>query len=149
MPCLRDKDVRWLDVAVNDAFAMGGVERVGDLGAEIEHEVDGQRFSVDAVFEGLAFEIFHRQVGSAVFFADVIDGADVGVVQRRGSAGFAAEAVKDGKLTANLVGEKFERNETPQAGVLGFVDHTHSPAAKLFDYSIMGYGFADHCPALA
>ena len=101
------------------------------------------------MFECLAFEVFHRQEGSAVFFADIVDSADVGMVQRRGGTGFAAKAVKDGKLAADLIGEKFERNETAQADVLRLVDHAHSPAAKFFDDSIMGYGFADHDPALA
>ena len=149
LACLGDEDVGRLDIAVHDAFAVGRIERVGDLDAEIEHEVDGQGLSVDAVFERLAFEVFHRQVGSAVFFADVVDGADIGVVQRRGGPGLAAEPVEHGKLAADLIGEKFERDEAPQAGVLGLVDHAHSPAAKLFDHSIMGYGFADHGPALA
>ena len=109
----------------------------------------GRGLSVDAVLERLAFEVFHGQKGSAVFFADVVDGADVGVVQRRGGAGLAAEAVEDGKLAANLVGQKFECDEAAKAGVLGLVDHAHSPAAKLFDHSIMGDGFADHGQALA
>jgi hypothetical protein len=71
------------------------------------------------------------------------------VIQGRGGAGLAAETVEHGKLASDLVGEKFERDEAAEAGVLGFINNAHSPAAKLFDDSIMGDGFADHDPALA
>jgi hypothetical protein len=144
-----DENIGRLDVAVDDAFGMGSVECVGNLDAEFQHEVDGQRFAVDAVFEGLALEIFHGQKRAAIFFADVVDGADVGVVQGRGGTGFAAEPIQNGEMAADLIGQKLERNETAEARVLGFVDHAHSPAAQLFDDSIMGDAFAGHGPALA
>ena len=72
-----DEDVGRLDISVDDAFGMSGIEGVGDLDPEFEHEVDGKRPSIDTVFEGLTFEEFHRQKGAAFLFADIIDGADV------------------------------------------------------------------------
>ncbi len=134
---------------MNDAFGMGGIERVRDLDAEVEDEVDGQRLAVDAVLERLSFEKFHGQKGPALLFADVIDGADVGVVQSRGSAGLAAEPVEHRKLAGDLIRQEFERDEAAQAAVLGLVHYAHSPTAKFFDHSIMGDGFADHTQALA
>ena len=41
LACFRDEDVGRLDIPVHDAFAVGGVKRVGDLDPEVEHEVDG------------------------------------------------------------------------------------------------------------
>ena len=38
MAAPRDEDVGRLDVAMNDAFAVRGVERVGDLRGEIEQQ---------------------------------------------------------------------------------------------------------------
>jgi len=35
------------------------------------------------------------------------------------------------------------RDEAPQHGVLGLVDHTHT-AAQLLDDAVVGYGLADH-----
>ena len=71
------------------------------------------------MLQGLAFEIFHGQIGAAIFFADIVDGADIGVIQGGGGAGLAAEPIEHGKLASDLVGEKFERDEAAEAGVLG------------------------------
>ena len=38
VPALGDKDVRGLDVAVDDAFGVGGVERVGNFDGQSEAE---------------------------------------------------------------------------------------------------------------
>ena len=47
--------------------------------------------AVDAVLERLAVEKFHGDEGLAVLFADVVNGADVGMVERGGGLGFALE----------------------------------------------------------
>jgi len=75
-------NVGGLDVAVDDAFAVGGVEGVGDFNSERKQRVHGQRAAGDATLQSFAFQIFHGDEGHAVLFADVVDGADVGMVQR-------------------------------------------------------------------
>ena len=44
---VRDEDVRWFDVPVDDSFRMCGIESIGDLDAQIEHHFDFQRFAID------------------------------------------------------------------------------------------------------
>ena len=60
---------------------MGGIERVGNLNAQIKQEVDCQRLAVDPVLERLSLEIFHSEVGAAIIFADIIDNADIGMIR--------------------------------------------------------------------
>jgi len=43
LAALRDEDVCRLDVAMDDALRVRGVERVGDLTARVDDEVDRQR----------------------------------------------------------------------------------------------------------
>ena len=47
MSAIRDEDVCRLDVAMHDAFAVGGVERVGNLNREFEKLVGGQGAAAD------------------------------------------------------------------------------------------------------
>ena len=69
--------------------------------ASCEQDVDLERTAVDAVLQGHAFEKLHGDEGLAVVFADLVDGADVGMVQRRGGAGFALEALERLRVLGN------------------------------------------------
>ena len=43
MPALGDEDVRGLDVAMNDAFGVRGIQRVGNLDGQVESSVSISR----------------------------------------------------------------------------------------------------------
>ena len=87
-----NKDVRRLDVAVDNALGVGGIERVSYFNRQIEYGVDVQRPMSDGVLQRLAVEVLQNDEGPAAFFAYVINRADVGMIERRGSFGFALEA---------------------------------------------------------
>jgi len=56
-------------------------------------------------------------------------------------------ALKSGQglwVAEHLIGQELEGNKTMQAGVLGLVDHTHTPAANLLDDLVMGDFLANH-----
>jgi hypothetical protein len=76
-----DEQIRRLDIAVNDPGVVRRLERVGDLDRHCQQQVDIERVPGHAVLQGRPFEAFHHQERAAVLFADVVDGADVGVIQ--------------------------------------------------------------------
>ena len=78
-----DEDVGGFDVAVDDARAMRGVQRVGDLGAHVEGGVQAQRTGGEPILQRRALQILHDDERPPVLLADVVDGADVRVVERR------------------------------------------------------------------
>jgi hypothetical protein len=79
---LCDENIGRLNVAVDDAVGVGGVERVGDLDGEVEQRLEFELRARDEVLERLALEKFHGDEGLAVLLADIVNGADVRVVQR-------------------------------------------------------------------
>jgi hypothetical protein len=79
---------------VHEPGGVRGIERVGDLDAEIEHALERQRTTRDFLLQRVAVEQLHHDEGLAVVLADVVNHADVRMIQRRGDARFAAEALE-------------------------------------------------------
>ena len=79
----------------------------------------------------------------AVLFADVVNGADVGMIERGSGFGFALEAFERLRVVREIVGEEFQGDEAIEARVFGFVDDAHSAAAEFFDDAVMGNCAAD------
>ena len=66
---------------MNDAFPVRRIERVENLGRNVQYRVRLERTAGDAFGERLTFEKFHRDVGAGLGLADVVNDADVGMVQ--------------------------------------------------------------------
>jgi hypothetical protein len=62
-------------------------------------------------------------------FADVVDGADAGMIQRRRGFCLPLEACEGLAIPGQFIGKEFQGDEAVQAGVFGLVHHTHAAAA--------------------
>src|SRR5580704_1959281 len=147
MPAFRYKDVGWLDIAVDDAFTVSGIQRIGNLNGQPQLDIGFDRFSCDAMLKGHAFKKLHDEEGTTILLADVIDGADIGVIERGGGAGFAAKAFEYLLVPGQVFGEKLERNKAAQARVLRPVNHAHSTTAKLLHNAVVRESRVNHCRA--
>ena len=58
-------------------------------------------------------------------------GANVGMLQRRGGAGFPLEALQRRRITSQRVGQKLQRHPAAQPGVERFVHYPHPATAQL------------------
>ncbi len=128
---LRHKNVGRLDVPVNDSLSVRGVQCISNLNPELQQFFDVQRFARDALLQRVALQQFHHDVGLAILLANLMNRADVGMVQRRGGPGFPLESFQRLPVFSQFFGEKLERNEAAQSGVFGLVDHTHPAATQL------------------
>ena len=133
----RDEDVCRLDVAVDDAARVGGIQRVGDVNAQFQEVVDGQGPLADAMLQRPAVEQLHHEEPLAVVLADVEERADVGVIQRRGDACLALEAFDRLRIARQLRREEFDGNLPAEPRVLGAIDHSHAAAAEFFDDAVV------------
>src|SRR5579863_8208046 len=128
---------------MNDAFGVCGVEGVGNVDADLKKAINFERRAGDDVLERGAFHELHDDEGAAVEFLNVVNGADVGMVQRRGGARFALKTFESLRIGCDVLGKKFESDEAAEFGVFGFVDDAHSAAAEFFDDAVMRNGLSD------
>src|SRR5208283_2008305 len=56
----------------------------------------------------------------------------------------ALEARQGLRIFGHVIRQKFQRDKAQQAGVLGLVDDTHTPAAEFLDDAVMRDDLVDH-----
>ena len=105
-------------------------KRIGDLRADVADKSRRQRTLLEALGQRLAGEVLHHQEHRTLVLADVVERADVRVVQRRGRAGFAPEPIKGVPVAGQIGGQELEGHAPAQPGVLGLVNNTHTAAAN-------------------
>ncbi len=142
-----DEQVGRLDVAMHHALAMRGIEGAGEVAAEGEHLVDGHRSARQPRRQRLAVEQLHHHELPALVLADVVERADVGVVQRRDDAGFALEALGGGRVAAQFGRQQLHGDATAQPHVLGGEHLAHGAAAERRENPVMRQRLADHAGA--
>ena len=106
-------------------------------GSEPNHRLEGEGPGGEAVLQRRALQILHGDERSAVLLADVVDRADVWMVERRGGPGFTLKAAQGLGITRQIVGDELERHGTVQPRIFGFVDHAHPAAAELLDDAVV------------
>ena len=98
----------------------------------------------DALLEGLAFEQFHRDEGLAFGLVDIVDGADVRMIERGSRLRLALESLQRMPVPGYLFRKKLQGDGAFEPGVFGFVDDAHTSVAQLLEDPIMRNGLADH-----
>ena len=68
------------------------IANVPELDGQVEQFVRLEQFPGKAMVEGLPLQQLHSDEGLAFMLAALVNRTDVGVVQRRGGAGFTLEA---------------------------------------------------------
>ena len=140
----RHEQVRGLDVAMHDALRVSGVERIGQLRAELEHFVERQPAARDAILQRLPVEQLHHHELLAALRADVVEGADVRVIEARDHLRFALEALVRVGVGVGLVGQELDRHLAAEARVFRFVDDAHAAGAEPRQDLVVRNGLADH-----
>ena len=129
---LSHKNVRGLDVPVNDSLRVCRIESVGDLNRNFQHFRHREWLSQDAMLEGHALHQLHGEEGVAIVLADFVYRADVGMIQSRGSTGFASEALEGLTVIGHVIRQEFQSDMTAEVFVLGLIYHTHPAATEFF-----------------
>ncbi len=90
----RSHDVGRLQVAVDHPVAVGGSERVGDLGGDHDGLRQRHRTAGQPVRQGPPFQVLHHEEHTFLVLSDIVQGADVRVVQGGDRLGFLLEPAR-------------------------------------------------------
>src|SRR5882762_2354872 len=100
--------------------------------------------SGDHVLQRQAIQILHGNERLPILLTDVVNRADVWMVQRRGGLRFALETGEGLRVSSDLIGQELQRNEAMQPSILGLVDHTHAATAQLLQDAVVRNSLAEH-----
>ena len=91
----------------------------------------------DPLGQTLAFDVLHDDEDTVVFFADFVDGADVGMVQCRSGLGLVDQS-SPGRIAPHAtLGQHLDGDLTAERGVFREKDLTHPTRAQFPDDSVM------------
>ena len=144
LPIRSQKNIRRFDVAVHDALGMGGGQRVRHLHRDVQQVVKVQSLTMDSLLQALAFELFHDDEGVPVVVLNVVDGADVGMVELRCGARLSHKSFQRARIRGQVLGDEFQRDMPAQAEILRLVNNSHSAAAQLRQHAVMGHRLPDY-----
>src|SRR5579872_183441 len=96
------------------------------------------------MLERHALEKFHHDERLAVVLSDLVNGADVRVIQCRRRAGLASESFQRLLVRGHAFGEKLESDKSAEFGIFGLVDHAHTAATEFLKDAIVGDGHVEH-----
>src|SRR6266699_4838539 len=99
---------------------------------------------MDGLRQGVAVKQFHGDEGMATDGVDVVNRADVRMIERGGSLRLTFETLQRGDVAGEVFGKKLKRHMTVQSEVFSLIHHTHPAAAQMADNSVMRNGLADH-----
>ncbi len=132
-----DQHVRRLHVAMDDAADVGGMERLADLGAHPGGLSRGQRPGLaDDRRQVLALDQLHHDVRPGVVLAEVVDGDDVGVAQRRSRTGLVAEPGQEVGVASELGPQQLDGDVALELRVARAIDPGHAALSEKLQQAV-------------
>ena len=141
---LGNKQVRRFDVPVDNAFGVCCVQRVRNLDGQRQDQFGFHRSASNAVPQRHAIQELHGNERLPIVLADLVDRANVGVVQGGSGAGFPAEPFERLRVLSYVLRQKLQCDKAAKLGVLSLIDHTHAAATEFLDDAVVRDGLPDH-----
>src|SRR5439155_6954883 len=133
-----------LDVSVVAALRMCGIQSIGNFDSERQHHLDVKWFAGDPVLQCHAVQKLHGNESLTIFLADVVNRANILMIQSRRRLRLALETGEGLRVSSDLPRQELESDEAMQPRVLGLVDDAHPAPAQLFNDAVVRYGLAEH-----
>ena len=117
-----------LEIAMHDALLVRRMESQRDLDGDVERFTDRQRTAADVLAQRRAVDKFHRDERRAVTLADVVDGQNMRVIERRGGSRFVREAAQTIGILINVT-QHLDGDDAFETVVHRAIDDTHAAFA--------------------
>ena len=78
-----DHDVGAFDVPMRDAFLMRGLQAIRNLHGKVDYTCNLQHATCYLLPQALSFDVLHRNEHLPIDFIDRVNGANVGMIERR------------------------------------------------------------------
>src|SRR5580692_2221664 len=98
----------------------------------------------DAALQRHAVKKFHGDEGFSVLLANIMNRANVGMVQRGRRLSFALKSGESQRVAGDVFGQELQGDKTMQPNILRFVDHAHAAAAESLNDAVVRDGLAEH-----
>ena len=120
-------------------MCVGGREPPRNLSGEVQRLVLRQWSALDLLPDRLALVERHRDERAAAFrLADLVDRADVRMIQRGRGPGLAEKPFPDAWMIGPVGREELEDHTPAQIRILGQVEHAHAASPEAFPNSVAG-----------
>ena len=136
----REKDVRGLQVAVDDAPRVQGLQRRQHPQRDPERLSDRNALAGETLLECLAFQQLHDEVEFPALFSELVDMADVGMVDACCGPGLAQQTLAQRRVSGGIP-DPLDGHVAVQAVVVGGVHHSHAALAQPAGHTVAADGF--------
>src|ERR1700722_10365393 len=85
------------------------------------------------MLESVSLQQLHYDEGSSFRFPDVVNRADVRMIERRGCLRLSLESLQRLLILGHFFGQELQGHEAREKGVSRFVDNSHATATQLLE----------------
>src|ERR1700691_3911018 len=115
---------------MNHSLAMSFFQRFANLDCYARKFEWDKRTALQAVGKGFTFDVLHDQIVGAVLAANVIERANVWMVQAGDGTGFAFKTLAQFRCVGQMWWKNFQRHRAIEARILRAVNFTHATSAN-------------------
>src|SRR5262245_25639320 len=108
---------------MNNPLPVRRLQGVRYLHPPLQQMLGPDWLSPNAMLQRLAFEQLHHNELPPFLFADVVNRADVRMVQGRSGSGLALKSLNRMAVLGNFIGQEFESDLAAKPSVFSFVHH--------------------------
>ncbi len=123
-PRLGEHDVAGLEIPMHHTLPVGFVQRIRNFDGVAKRLVERQCAFLQAVRQSLAFDVLHHHEVDAVLAADVVERADVRMIQTGDGTGLALESLFEPGVIGEVRRKNLDGNRAVESSVFRFVDLT-------------------------